>query len=102
MVVIWSDVTPDTYADTQFELRPNVFAQVANRVLHLVREPAAAIDGNAAACIAQTNYNPDDEFKMNPLLNTALCLVMQSEFLLLRLGLRLSVGQSLLLLCRKP
>ena len=49
----------------------------------------------------QQNFNPDDEFKISPLLNAALFLVMQSEFLLLRLGLRFPVGGSLLLLARK-
>jgi SAM-dependent methyltransferase len=48
------------------------------------------------------NYNPDDEFKINPLLNAALYLVMQIELTLLRLGLRFSGGGSLLLLARKP
>lgn len=48
------------------------------------------------------NYNPDDEFKISPLLNTALYLVMQLELILLRLGLRFTAGGSLLLLARKP
>lgn len=47
------------------------------------------------------NYNPDDEFKISPLLNTALYLVMQLELTLLRLGLRFPAGGSLLLLARK-
>jgi SAM-dependent methyltransferase len=47
------------------------------------------------------NYNPDDEFKISPLLNAALYLVMQIEFTLLRLGLRFPAGGSLLLLARK-
>jgi SAM-dependent methyltransferase len=48
------------------------------------------------------NYNPDDEFKISPLLNAALYLVMRLEHLLLRLGLRFPMGGSLLLLARKP
>jgi len=48
------------------------------------------------------NYNPDDEFKISPLLNAALYLVMQLELALLRLGLRFPAGGSLLLLARKP
>jgi len=48
------------------------------------------------------NYNPDDEFKISPLLDAALYLVMQLELLLLRLGLRFPAGGSLLLLARKP
>lgn len=47
------------------------------------------------------NYNPDDEFKINAVLNAALYLVMQLEFTLLRLGLRFPAGGSLLLLARK-
>ena len=47
------------------------------------------------------NYNPDDEFKISPILNSALYLVMQLEFTLLRLGLRFPAGGSLLLLARK-
>jgi len=47
-------------------------------------------------------YNPDAEFKINPLLNVALYLVMQLEFALLRLGLIFPAGGSLLLLARKP
>jgi SAM-dependent methyltransferase len=47
------------------------------------------------------NYNPDDEFKISPLLNAALYLVMQLELILLRLGLRFPAGGSLLLLARK-
>jgi len=48
------------------------------------------------------SYNPDDEFKISPLLNTVLYLVMQLEFVLLRLGLRFPAGGSLLLVARKP
>ena len=48
------------------------------------------------------SYNPDDEFKISPLLNAALYLVMQLELVLLRLGLRIPAGGSLLLLARKP
>jgi SAM-dependent methyltransferase len=47
-------------------------------------------------------YNPDDEFKISPLLNLLLYLVMQVEFVLLRGGLRFPAGGSLLLLARKP
>jgi len=47
-------------------------------------------------------YNPDDEFKISPLLNAALYLVMQLELMLLRLGLRFPAGGSLLLLFCKP
>lgn len=47
------------------------------------------------------SYNPDDEFKISPLLNAALYLVMQLELILLRLGLRFPAGGSLLLLARK-
>ena len=47
------------------------------------------------------NYNPDDEFKINSVLNAALYLVMQLELTLLRLGLRFPAGGSLLLLARK-
>ena len=48
------------------------------------------------------NYNPDDEFKISPLLNVSLYLVMQLELTLLRFGLRFPAGGSLLLLARKP
>ncbi len=48
------------------------------------------------------NYNPNDEFKINTLLNAALYLIMQLELTLLRLGLRFPAGGSLLLLARKP
>ena len=48
------------------------------------------------------HYNPDDEFKISPLLNAALYLVMQLELILLRLGLRFPAGGSLLVLARKP
>ena len=48
------------------------------------------------------NYNPDDEFRINPLLNVALHLVMQLELTLLRIGLRFPAGGSLLLLAHKP
>jgi hypothetical protein len=48
------------------------------------------------------NYNRDNEFKISPLLNTALYLVMRLELILLRLGLRFPAGGSLLLLARKP
>jgi SAM-dependent methyltransferase len=47
-------------------------------------------------------YNLEDEFKISPLLNAVLYLVMQLELLLLRLGLRFPAGGSLLLLARKP
>lgn len=49
----------------------------------------------------QQNYNPNDEFKIHPLLNIALYLVMQLELILLRSGLRFPAGGSLLLLARK-
>lgn len=48
------------------------------------------------------NYNPDDEFKISRLMNTALYLVMQLELTLLKVGLRFPAGGSLLLLARKP
>lgn len=48
------------------------------------------------------NYKPDDEFKITPLLNTSLYLVMQFELMLLQLGLRFPAGGSILLLARKP
>lgn len=48
------------------------------------------------------NYNPDDEFKINPFLNAALYLVMQLELTLQQIGLRFPAGGSLLLLARKP
>jgi SAM-dependent methyltransferase len=48
------------------------------------------------------SYNPDDEFKISPLLNASLYLVMQIELTLLRFGLRFPAGGSLLLLARKP
>lgn len=48
------------------------------------------------------NYNPDNEFKISPLLNSVLYLVMRLELVLLQLGLLLPVGGSLLLLARKP
>jgi SAM-dependent methyltransferase len=48
------------------------------------------------------SYIPDDEFKISPLLNAALYLVMQLELILLRFGLRFPAGGSLLLLARKP
>lgn len=46
-------------------------------------------------------YNPDDEFQIGSLLNSCLYLVMQLEHALLRLGLRLPAGGSLLLLAQK-
>jgi len=46
--------------------------------------------------------NPDAEFRISPLLNASLYLVMQLELALLRLGLRFPAGGSLLLLARKP
>ena len=46
-------------------------------------------------------YRPDDEFKIIPLLNTLLYLVMQVEIVLLRLGVKFPAGGSLLLLARK-
>jgi hypothetical protein len=48
------------------------------------------------------NYSPDIEFRIAPLLNTVLYLVMQLELILLRLGVRFPAGGSLLLLARKP
>ena len=48
------------------------------------------------------NFNSDNEFKISPLLNAALYLVMQLELILLRLGIRFPAGGSLLLLARKP
>ena len=48
------------------------------------------------------NYNPDNEFKISPLLNAALYLVMLLKLAILRLGLRFPAGGSLLLLARKP
>lgn len=48
------------------------------------------------------NYNPDDEFKISPLKNEALYLVMQVELTLLQIGLRFPPGAFLLLLARKP
>ena len=48
------------------------------------------------------NYNPDYEFKIHPLLNRLLYLVMLLELILLRLGLRFFAGGSLLVLARKP
>jgi SAM-dependent methyltransferase len=47
------------------------------------------------------NYEPDSEFKINPLLNKLLFYVMHIECSLLRLGLRFPAGGSLLLLARK-
>jgi SAM-dependent methyltransferase len=47
-------------------------------------------------------YNPDDEFKISSVLNTALYLIMQLEIVILRIGLRFPAGGSLLLLARKP
>lgn len=46
-------------------------------------------------------YNPDGEFQIGSLLNSCLYLVMQLEHALLRLGLRLPAGGSLLLLAQK-
>lgn len=48
------------------------------------------------------DYDPDNEFKIEAILNSVLYLVMQLEFTLLRLGLRFPAGGSLLLLARKP
>jgi hypothetical protein len=48
------------------------------------------------------SYNPDDEFKISSVLNTALYLIKQLELTLLRFGLRFPAGESLLLLARKP
>jgi len=47
-------------------------------------------------------YNPDSEFKISPILNFTLHLLMQLELGLMRLGLRFPAGGSLLLLARKP
>jgi SAM-dependent methyltransferase len=47
-------------------------------------------------------YDPGDEFRISPFLNSALYLVMQFELTLLRVGLRFPIGGSLLLLARKP
>ncbi|MCS5706442.1 class I SAM-dependent methyltransferase [Synechococcus sp. FGCU-3] len=54
--------------------------------------------------VSQRNndYNPDDEFRISPLLNSLLYLVMFVERLLLKLGLRFPAGGSLLLLAHKP
>lgn len=46
-------------------------------------------------------YDPDSEFKINPLLNQFLYLIMKVELVFLRLGLRFPVGGSLLLLAHK-
>lgn len=48
------------------------------------------------------NYNPSNEFIINPLLNAVLYMVMKLELALLSLGIRFPVGGSLLLLARKP
>ena len=48
-----------------------------------------------------SSYNPDNQFKINWLLNKVLYLVMQFELILLRLGVRFPVGGSLLLLASK-
>jgi SAM-dependent methyltransferase len=48
------------------------------------------------------NYNPDDEFKISPILNIILYMVMRLEHLILRLGLRFPAGGSLMLLARRP
>ena len=49
------------------------------------------------------NFNPDDDFKMSPVLNSVLSLVMGLELIFLQLGLSFpSGGGSLLLLSRKP
>ena len=48
-----------------------------------------------------SNYNPDNQFKINWLVNKALYLVMQFELILLRLGVRFPAGGSLLLLASK-
>jgi len=50
----------------------------------------------------KNKYDPDSEFKISPLLNNLLFLVMQIEYFLLRIGLRLPAGGSLLLLASKP
>jgi len=47
-------------------------------------------------------FDPDSEFKINPLLNKFLYLVMQLEFALMMFGLRFPAGGSLLLVARKP
>lgn len=47
-------------------------------------------------------YDLDSEFRINPFLNGLLCLLMQIESILLRLGVRFPAGGSLLLLARKP
>ena len=47
-------------------------------------------------------YDPDSEFKINPLLNQLLFLIMQFELAVMKFGLRFPVGGSLLLLARKP
>jgi SAM-dependent methyltransferase len=50
----------------------------------------------------KSQYNPDSEFAISPLLNNLLFLVMQIELVLLKLGLRFPAGGSLLLLASKP
>ena len=52
--------------------------------------------------LRKKNYNPDEEFKINPLLNLALYWVMRLEVTFLRLGVQFPAGGSLLLLARKP
>jgi SAM-dependent methyltransferase len=47
-------------------------------------------------------YNPNSEFKINPLLNFILYNVMQVERFCLQFGLRFTFGGSLLLLASKP
>lgn len=48
------------------------------------------------------DYIPDDEFEINPLLNSALDLIMRLELIFLSFGLRFPVGGSLLIFVRKP
>ncbi|CRY90906.1 methyltransferase domain protein [Synechococcus sp. WH 8103] len=52
--------------------------------------------------LRKKNYNPDGEFKINPLLNSVLYWVMMLELTFLRLGVQFPAGGSLLLLARKP
>ena len=52
--------------------------------------------------LRNSEYSLDDEFKIHPLVNASLYVVMQLEFALLRLGIRFPAGGSLLLLACKP
>jgi SAM-dependent methyltransferase len=61
------------------------------------------MDSTYTACTETTGfYREDDEFKINTCLNSLLLAVQRFELLMLRSGLRLPFGGSLLVVAQKP